>query len=106
MTSTEREASKTSQSTKRALQSPTGITPTGKRNKDEIITTEIRRSSVDQTSSTSAKTSRRSLTFTSSNEKIKEQEESPLTLEEKMQESMDIPQGHTKTVVKVSSKLN
>ena len=108
MTSPEREASKTSQSTKRsaALRSPTGITPTGKRNKDEIITTGIRRSSVDQTSSTSAKTSRRSLTFTSSNEKIKEQEESPLTLEEKMQESMDIPQGHTKTVVKVSSKLN
>ena len=87
------------------LRSPTGITPTGKRNKDEIITTEIRRSSVDQTSSTSDKTSRRSLTFTSSNEKIKEQEESPLTLEEKM-ESMDIPQGHTRTVVKVSSKLN
>ena len=95
-TSPEREASKTSQSTKRS--------PSGKRNKDEIITTEIRRSSVDQASSTSAKTLRKSLTFTSSNEKIKEQGESPLILEEKMQESMDIPHGHTKTVVKVSSK--
>ena len=43
MTSPEREASKTIQSTKRsaALRSPTGITPTGKRNKDEIITTEF-----------------------------------------------------------------
>ena len=39
-------------------------------------------------------------------QKIKDQEESPLTLEEKMQESMDIPQGNTKTVVKVISKLN
>ena len=40
MTSPDSEASKTSQSTKRsaALRSPTGITPTGKRNKDEIIT--------------------------------------------------------------------
>ena len=51
MTSPERKASKTSQSTKRsaALRSPTGITPTGKRNKGEIITTEIRRYSGDQT---------------------------------------------------------
>ena len=81
-----------------ALRSPAGITPSAKRNKDGSLATEkAPHSTGDQTT---AKTLHRSLTF---NQKASEENgENPLTIEEKMQASMNIPQGQNKPVYMVS----
>ena len=80
-----------------ALRSPAGITPSAKRHKDESLAREkAPQSTGDQTT---ARTSHRSLTF--NQEGSEENGENPLTIEETMQASMNIPQGQNKPVYKV-----
>ena len=78
-----------------AVRSPTGETPSAKRNKDGIgINEEI----------ATGKSSRRSLSLQqqgSMNEEVFPKEENPLTMEEKIQARMHIPQDD-KPVVNVS----
>ena len=68
-----------------ALLSPAGITPLAKRSKDGSLTKE--------------KTLHSAGGQTTSHEASEENGEDPLTVEEKMQASINIPQEETKTVI-------
>ena len=76
-----------------ALLSPAGITPSAKRSKDGSLTMENTLHSAG--GQTTGKTSRRTLSF--SHEASEENGEDPLTVWEKMQASINIPQEETNT---------